>query len=75
MTMTIGREHDNNVELKDQDVARYHARIVFERGQHVLEDLEGSTGTWLNDVKIKRAALKNGDFIRFGTCEILIEKG
>jgi hypothetical protein len=73
VTMTIGREHDNNIELKDEEVARYHARISFERGQYVLEDLESSSGTWVNDEKITEAPLKHGDKIKFGTIEMMID--
>jgi len=73
MTMSIGREHDNNIELKDPEVARYHARIRHERGKYVLEDLEGSGGLFLNGVASKKAALKNGDVIRLGGTELYID--
>jgi len=73
MTMSIGREHDNNIELKDPDVGRYHSRILYDRGRFVLEDLESSNGTWLNGEKISEAALKNGDRIKIGGIELAID--
>jgi len=73
MTMSIGREHDNNIELKDPDVGRYHARVLYDRGRFVLEDLESSNGTWLNGEKINEAALKNGDRIKIGETELAID--
>jgi len=73
MTMSIGREHDNNIELKDPEVARYHARILFERGRFVLEDLESSNGTWLNGEQIKQEMLKNGDRVKIGDIEMAID--
>jgi pSer/pThr/pTyr-binding forkhead associated (FHA) protein len=73
MTMTIGREHDNNIELKDEEVARYHSRILFHDGQFVLEDLKNSTGTWVNKKKISRVTLKNSDKIRLGSTELIID--
>jgi hypothetical protein len=73
MTMSIGREHDNNIELKDPDVGRYHARILYDRGHFVLEDLESSNGTWLNGERISEAALKNGDRIKIGETELAID--
>lgn len=73
MTMTVGREHDNNIELKDEDVARYHARISFQRGQYVLQDLESSSGTWVNDERISETVLKQGDKIRVGATEMVID--
>jgi hypothetical protein len=72
-TLTIGREHDNNVEIKDADVARYHARIVHERGSFVLEDLDSSTGTWVNGQRTRRAVLKHGDVIRVGQTELALD--
>ncbi len=72
-TLTIGREHDNNVELKDPDVARYHARIVRERGNYVIEDLDSATGTWVNGKRTRRSPLNNGDVVRVGSTEIAID--
>ena len=72
-TLTIGREHDNNIELKDPDVARYHARIVHERGRYVVEDLDSTTGTWVNGQRTKKTPLNQGDVLRVGTTEIAID--
>jgi hypothetical protein len=73
MTMSIGREHDNNIELKDPEVGRYHARILYERGRFVLEDLESSNGTWVNGEQIEQIILKNGDKIKIGETEMVID--
>ena len=72
MTMTMGREHDNNIEIKDEDVARYHARISFQRGKYVLEDLKSASGTWINEKRIDEATLRHGDKIRVGGTEMMI---
>ncbi len=72
-TLTIGREHDNNIELKDPDVARYHARVVYERGNYVVEDLDSTTGTWVNGQRTHRSPLNHGDVLRVGSTEIAID--
>lgn len=72
-TLTIGREHDNNVEIKDPDVARYHARILRERGDYVVEDLNSSTGTWVNGERKQRTVLSHGDVIRVGQTELALD--
>jgi hypothetical protein len=72
-SLTIGREHDNNVEIKDADVARYHARILRDRGEYVVEDLDSSTGTWVNGERQKRAVLTHGDVIRVGQTELALD--
>ena len=71
--MTIGRELDNNIELKDQDVARYHARITYHAGEYVIHDLEGSSGTFVNGEKISKKTLSPGDTIRAGDTELAFD--
>jgi hypothetical protein len=73
VTMTLGREVDNNIELKDKDVARYHARISYESGKYVIQDLEGSSGTFVNGQKVTKAALAPGDVIRVGSTELTLD--
>ncbi|NIM22458.1 MAG: FHA domain-containing protein [Candidatus Latescibacteria bacterium] len=73
MTTTIGREHDNNIELKDEEVARYHARVVYDEGNFILQDLNSSTGTWVNGKQISEVILKDSDRIRFGQTEMVID--
>ena len=73
MTMAVGREHDNNIELEDGGVARYHARITFEKGDYILKDLATPSGTWVNDERITEVTLGHGDKIRFGNIEMLID--
>jgi hypothetical protein len=70
MTMTIGREVDNNIEIKDQDVARYHARITYHAGEYIAHDLEGSSGTYVNGEKTSKKTLSPGDTIRVGDTEL-----
>lgn len=72
-TLTIGREHDNNIEIKDAEVARYHARILHERGSYVVEDLESTTGTWVNGKRARRTVLNHGDVIKVGQTELAID--
>jgi hypothetical protein len=75
VSMTIGREVDNNIELKDEDVARYHARVSYDAGKYVIEDVEGSSGTFVNGKRITKAALAAGDVIRVGGTELSIDLG
>ena len=73
MTMTLGREVDNDLELKDEDVARYHARIEYEDGVYTLIDIDTSSGTWVNGEKVEEVTLQNGDKVRVGSTEMLID--
>jgi hypothetical protein len=73
LTMTIGREHDNNIEIKDEEVARYHARLTHRDGVYHIEDLGSSTGTWVNGEKVDGKVLTHGDKITLGKTELLID--
>jgi len=66
----IGRAIDNDIVLPDTYVSRKHAKISFENGVYVIEDLNSTNGTFLNgdDIKGKgKLPLKDDDEIRFGT--------
>ena len=73
ITMTLGREVDNNIEIKDIDVARYHARISFEAGHYTIQDLEGSSGTFVDGQRISKTVLTPGSSIRVGNSELKVE--
>jgi hypothetical protein len=75
MTMTLGREVDNNIELRDVDVARYHARISFEAGKYMIQDLEGSSGTFVDGQRITKAEIYPGAIIRVGGTELKLGLG
>ena len=62
----IGRQADNNLVLRDNRASRSHARIVWESGEYVVEDLHSRNGITINGEKLDRAALKEGDVIGFG---------
>jgi len=59
--------------LPDQAVSTEHARIKLE-GQHfVLYDLGSLNGTMVNDVRVERCILVDGDRIRIGDHEIVFK--
>ena len=70
-SLTIGREDDNNVVLKESSVGRYHARIrkakEEDQVKFVLADLDSKIGTKLNGKPVeKKVELKNEDLIEIG---------
>src|ERR1700722_15333694 len=73
--VTIGRERDNNVVItEDGYVSGHHARIYWEGGQWLLEDLKSSNGTTLNDLPvIDPSPLSPQDLIKFGRSSFRIE--
>ncbi|HVR43769.1 MAG TPA: trypsin-like peptidase domain-containing protein [Thermoanaerobaculia bacterium] len=63
----IGRESMLcEIVLEDPKVSRLHAEVVRLDGRVLLIDRNSSNGTWVNDEKIQRRYLKDGDIIYFG---------
>lgn len=69
--VSIGRSKVNEIHLDDITVSGQHCRIIPESGKHVLYDLESTNGTFLNDKKVNRAILKQGDIVKVGETQFL----
>jgi pSer/pThr/pTyr-binding forkhead associated (FHA) protein len=69
----IGREQDNDVVILDPKMSRYHAQILMEAGQWLLNDSGSSNHTYLNGVVITEpTALHEGDRIGLGETEVVV---
>ncbi len=66
--VTLGRRDDNSVVLKESYVSGHHARIYLRNTDYVLEDLNSTNGTLLNDEKVeKKTYVRVGDEIKIGS--------
>ncbi len=65
--MVLGREPDCNLCLNDSSVSRRHARLRFGDGGYVLEDLQSTNGTYVNDEPVTVRLLRDGDYVRVGS--------
>lgn len=65
--VTIGRRDDNDVIIDNMAVSGHHAAIEFEEPNHyVVVDLESLNGTFLNEKKINREKVFDGDMVIVG---------
>jgi two-component system cell cycle response regulator len=64
---TIGRDLGNNIVLVDESVSRFHAKIERTARGFVLEDLDSTNGSRVNDDNIKSCLLKSGDQLQIGS--------
>src|SRR5947199_85555 len=71
--VTIGRAPDNDLSVDNLAVSSYHAKIFFEGGRMVIEDLNSLNGTFVNDLRVERATLHDGDKIHIGKHIIKVE--
>ncbi|HET9840276.1 MAG TPA: FHA domain-containing protein [Candidatus Angelobacter sp.] len=65
-TTTIGRLPDNNVQIDNLAVSGHHAKISWEQGQYIVEDLGSLNGTYVNNERVGKATLKHGDRVKIG---------
>jgi len=65
-TVTIGRLPDNLVQVDNLAVSGHHARISWSFERYVLEDLGSTNGTYVNEQRITKHDLKDGDKILIG---------
>ena len=71
--ITIGRSPDNDLPVDNLAVSNYHAKIYFEAGRMVIEDLDSLNGTFVNDLRVERATLHDGDNIHLGKHKIKVD--
>jgi hypothetical protein len=67
---TIGRDPACGVHIDSLGVSRHHAAIHWTGDRFVLTDLASRNGTFVNKARIRERALKNGDAIGAGDCQL-----
>lgn len=72
----LGRDPGVDFVLEDALASRRHARITAQGGVWFLEDLGSTNGTLVNDHRITRVRLADGDAVRIGSTVLaFIQKG
>lgn len=70
--MKIGRADDNEIVIEDDAVSAYHALVTEQtadqngKKKYILEDLDSTNHTYVNNKVVKSHELKDGDIIRIG---------
>ncbi len=70
---TIGRASNNEIQLEDITVSSQHCRIIPQDKKFYLVDLQSTNGTFLNEKKIKKSEVVEGDIIRVGETQFLFK--
>jgi pSer/pThr/pTyr-binding forkhead associated (FHA) protein len=69
----VGRDSANGVAINDAEVSRRHARLTFQGGKYVIEDVGSTNGTFVNGQRLAGPyVLKPGDVVSFGEQIVLM---
>jgi hypothetical protein len=66
--VSIGREDDNTIQLNDERVSRFHAKVQCDGGRFILTDLDSTNGTRVNGHPVQMRVLQVGDQVAIGRC-------
>ncbi|HEX7036225.1 MAG TPA: FHA domain-containing protein [Pseudomonadales bacterium] len=66
---TIGSDAGRDLELHDDGISGFHAKISHDAGRWRVIDQMSANGTWVNGEKVTVSYLGNGDRLRFAQVE------
>lgn len=73
---TIGRESTNQIQLRDTEVSRKHARVVRAGvDEYKIVDNGSSNGTFVNSRQVQSQTLRSGDRIQVGRSLLIFTGG
>lgn len=71
--ITVGRDSTNEIVINDAEISRRHARLTFQGGKYILEDLGSTNGTFVNGQRLAGPrVLKAGEVVSFGEQIVLV---
>jgi pSer/pThr/pTyr-binding forkhead associated (FHA) protein len=69
---TIGRAPRADFVVDVAMVSRIHCRLTASAGSLEVEDLDSTNGTFVNERRVRTAALVPGDRLRLGRLELVV---
>ena len=70
--MLLGRGRDCEVFIESQEISRQHARLRVRPESVLVEDLNSTNGTFVNDERVTTALLEPGDELRLDTIRFVM---
>jgi pSer/pThr/pTyr-binding forkhead associated (FHA) protein len=72
---TLGRATRADFILDAALVSRLHCRLsVKSSGDLEIEDLKSTNGTYVNDKRVRKALLAQGDLVRIGRVQLTVHR-
>ncbi|MDO8881136.1 MAG: FHA domain-containing protein [Coriobacteriia bacterium] len=73
--LTIGRDPDSDIFLNDVTVSRRHSRLLVVGSVVTVEDAGSLNGTYVNDILVDAAILRDGDTLQIGRFRMVFLSG
>lgn len=74
LTLTIGRLPDNTVVIDNPAVSGHHACVFRDDTHFIVEDLNSTNGTFVNEKRITRHRLQHGDALLVGKHKLIFDQ-
>ncbi len=74
LSILLGRSRHANTPLADNSVSRVHCEIELRGRCILLTDLDSSSGTFVNNQRVRECQLKVGDLVRIGNTQLRVEE-
>src|SRR4051794_9959726 len=71
--VTIGRLPDNLLQIDNPAVSGHHLKIYWDTDHYVLEDNNSTNGTYVNNKRVSKAVLQDGDHVMVGKHTIVFK--
>jgi S-DNA-T family DNA segregation ATPase FtsK/SpoIIIE len=75
VTTTLGRGGGNDIAINSTSVSRNHSRIVIASDGACLIDLESTNGCSINDQRVTRQFINDGDVVAIGKVKFKFATG
>lgn len=69
----IGRLDDCDIPILDASISRQHARISLQAGSTLVQDLNSSNGTFIDEEAVQSGDLAHGDILRVGSIKFSVQ--
>lgn len=63
---TVGRTPDNDIQVPEAFMSRCHAVLELDAESATVEDQGSTNGVYVNNLRVRREQLKDGDLVSFG---------
>lgn len=71
---TVGRGNRSDFVVADPLLSRVHCRLVASDAELVVEDLDSTNGTFVNEARVEARALADGDQLRIGRSRFAVSQ-